>query len=259
MPRPTRTARSCIAPRPVTLRPSRSGFLLLVFSAATTTAPGLCWSSRRWWGGSLMSRGGTVSWRGCCLPWSNSGVLSRRLPLPPRPWRRASRTPLTAGGVCSTVRWWGTSPDGSTPGRSRISPSSPNSPPPGPSPPPATPSRTPICVPTTCCSRTTAGSSSSTGRTPSLPPPGSTCWSCCRVCGPKAARIPRSCSAGIPLRRVPIRPVSPPPWRGSPRSLSSTRSCPPPPGLPTLRAFQRAQGDAALAWLRTRWETAPSQ
>ena len=32
---------------------------------------------------------------------------------------------------------------------------------------------------------------------------------------------------------------------------------PPPPGLPTLRAFQRAQGDAALAWLRTRWETAP--
>lgn len=32
---------------------------------------------------------------------------------------------------------------------------------------------------------------------------------------------------------------------------------PPPPGLPTLRAFQRAQGDAALGWLRTRWETAP--
>ncbi|WP_427923552.1 phosphotransferase family protein [Streptomyces sp. cg40] len=32
---------------------------------------------------------------------------------------------------------------------------------------------------------------------------------------------------------------------------------PPPPGLPTLRAFQRAQGDAALAWLRTRWGTAP--
>ncbi len=27
---------------------------------------------------------------------------------------------------------------------------------------------------------------------------------------------------------------------------------PPPPGLPTLRAFQRAQGDAALAWLRRR-------
>ncbi|MDV9171696.1 phosphotransferase [Streptomyces sp. W16] len=31
---------------------------------------------------------------------------------------------------------------------------------------------------------------------------------------------------------------------------------PPPPGLPTLRAFQRAQGDAALGWLRKRWETA---
>ncbi|MFI7404394.1 aminoglycoside phosphotransferase family protein, partial [Streptomyces sp. NPDC049541] len=27
---------------------------------------------------------------------------------------------------------------------------------------------------------------------------------------------------------------------------------PPPPGLPTLRAFQRAQGDTALAWLRRR-------
>ncbi|MBK6019486.1 phosphotransferase [Streptomyces sp. MBT53] len=33
---------------------------------------------------------------------------------------------------------------------------------------------------------------------------------------------------------------------------------PPPPGLPTLRAFQRAQGDAALDWLRTRWGTGPS-
>ena len=32
---------------------------------------------------------------------------------------------------------------------------------------------------------------------------------------------------------------------------------PPPPGLPTLRAFQRAQGDAALAWLRKRLETTP--
>jgi len=31
---------------------------------------------------------------------------------------------------------------------------------------------------------------------------------------------------------------------------------PPPPGLPTVRAFQRAQGDAALRWLRARtgWE-----
>jgi len=27
---------------------------------------------------------------------------------------------------------------------------------------------------------------------------------------------------------------------------------PPPPGLPTLRAFQHAQGQAALAWLRHR-------
>lgn len=27
---------------------------------------------------------------------------------------------------------------------------------------------------------------------------------------------------------------------------------PPPPGIPTLRAFQRAQGDAALTWLRSR-------
>lgn len=32
---------------------------------------------------------------------------------------------------------------------------------------------------------------------------------------------------------------------------------PSPPGLPTLRAFQRAQGDAALAWLRKRLETTP--
>ncbi|MCI3275784.1 aminoglycoside phosphotransferase family protein [Streptomyces cylindrosporus] len=30
---------------------------------------------------------------------------------------------------------------------------------------------------------------------------------------------------------------------------------PPPPGLPTLRPFQRAQGEAALAWLRTRSKT----
>ncbi|MFJ8108656.1 phosphotransferase [Streptomyces sp. NPDC096132] len=29
---------------------------------------------------------------------------------------------------------------------------------------------------------------------------------------------------------------------------------PSPPGLPTLRAFQRAQGEAALAWLRRRWK-----
>jgi hypothetical protein len=27
---------------------------------------------------------------------------------------------------------------------------------------------------------------------------------------------------------------------------------PPPPGLPTVRAFQRAQGNAALQWLRQR-------
>ncbi|GCB50952.1 hypothetical protein SNL152K_8299 [Streptomyces sp. NL15-2K] len=32
---------------------------------------------------------------------------------------------------------------------------------------------------------------------------------------------------------------------------------PPPPGIPTLRAFQRAQGEAALAWLRKRCETRP--
>ncbi|MFI6464996.1 phosphotransferase family protein [Streptomyces sp. NPDC050538] len=32
---------------------------------------------------------------------------------------------------------------------------------------------------------------------------------------------------------------------------------PSPPGLPTVRAFQRAQGDAALAWLRKRLKTAP--
>ncbi|MEN3537255.1 hypothetical protein AAH991_19240 [Microbispora sp. ZYX-F-249] len=37
------------------------------------------------------------------------------------------------------------------------------------------------------------------------------------------------------------------------------RSLPPPPGLPTLRAFQLAQGRAALAWLRQRtgWRRAP--
>jgi aminoglycoside phosphotransferase len=32
-------------------------------------------------------------------------------------------------------------------------------------------------------------------------------------------------------------------------------SLPPPPGLPTLREFQRAQGDEALAWLRRRLES----
>lgn len=32
---------------------------------------------------------------------------------------------------------------------------------------------------------------------------------------------------------------------------------PPPPGLPTLRAFQKAQGDAALDWLRLRVESSP--
>ncbi|MGP4028815.1 phosphotransferase family protein [Actinomadura sp. 3N407] len=31
----------------------------------------------------------------------------------------------------------------------------------------------------------------------------------------------------------------------------------PPPGLPTLRAFQKAQGDAALDWLRRRMESSP--
>jgi hypothetical protein len=29
---------------------------------------------------------------------------------------------------------------------------------------------------------------------------------------------------------------------------------PPPPGLPTVRAFQAAQGEVALAWLRERLE-----
>lgn len=33
---------------------------------------------------------------------------------------------------------------------------------------------------------------------------------------------------------------------------------PPPPGLPTLRPFQRAQGDAALEWLRKRLGPAPA-
>ena len=42
-----------------------------------------------------------------------------------------------------------------------------------------------------------------------------------------------------------------PSW--SPRSVASSCSHslrPPPPGLPTLRAFQAAQGAVALAWLR---------
>ena len=33
---------------------------------------------------------------------------------------------------------------------------------------------------------------------------------------------------------------------------------PDPPGLPTLRPFQRAQGEAALSWLRRRWATRPA-
>jgi hypothetical protein len=33
---------------------------------------------------------------------------------------------------------------------------------------------------------------------------------------------------------------------------------PPPPGLPTLRAFQRAQGEAAVRWLRKRLGQAPA-
>ena len=33
---------------------------------------------------------------------------------------------------------------------------------------------------------------------------------------------------------------------------------PPPPGLPTLRAFQRAEGNACLAWLRERLEPEPA-
>jgi hypothetical protein len=28
---------------------------------------------------------------------------------------------------------------------------------------------------------------------------------------------------------------------------------PPPPGIPTVRAFQRAQGEAVLAWVREMW------
>jgi thiamine kinase-like enzyme len=34
---------------------------------------------------------------------------------------------------------------------------------------------------------------------------------------------------------------------------------PDPPGLPTLRAFQRAQGEVVLRWLRQRWAGASSR
>ena len=44
-------------------------------------------------------------------------------------------------------------------------------------------------------------------------------------------------------------PSSSPPSAGS---SCRTRSRPPPPGLPTLRPFQAAQGEVALAWLRRR-------
>lgn len=40
--------------------------------------------------------------------------------------------------------------------------------------------------------------------------------------------------------------------------LDSARR-PPPSGLPTLRAFQQAEGDACLAWLRERLEPAPNR
>ena len=42
---------------------------------------------------------------------------------------------------------------------------------------------------------------------------------------------------------------SSPPW---PAPLTWAASRPDPPGLPTVRAFQRAQGEVALRWLRTR-------
>ena len=32
---------------------------------------------------------------------------------------------------------------------------------------------------------------------------------------------------------------------------------PDPPGLPTVRAFQRAQGEVVLRWLKERWLDAP--
>lgn len=60
------------------------------------------------------------------------------------------------------------------------------------------------------------------------------------------------------LRRVPLGDVSP-------QAITATLAClagyflahsrlPPPPGIPTVRAFQAAQGEVALAWLRERLE-----
>ena len=37
--------------------------------------------------------------------------------------------------------------------------------------------------------------------------------------------------------------------------LVQRSTLPPPPGLPTLREFQRVQGEEALAWLRRRLES----
>lgn len=70
---------------------------------------------------------------------------------------------------------------------------------------PATASPTVTCGPTTSCSPRT-GWSSSTGRTRCGPPPGSTCWRCCRAWRRRAAPTPRPSSpptrwAGTPTRR----------------------------------------------------------
>ena len=108
---------------------------------------------------------------------------------------------------------------------------------------------TATCAPTTCWSPA-AASCSSTGRTPvsarrsSTSSPGRPRWSW------RAVRLPKSCS---PFPRPGRRSTATSSRRWSPRSAGSW--CrhslqPAPPGLPTLRAFQAAQGAVALAWLR---------
>ena len=57
-------------------------------------------------------------------------------------------------------------------------------------------------------------------------------------------------------RATRTRPHSMPSSRASPPTSPSASLLPPPPGLPTLRAFQAAQAEVARAWLaeRTGWD-----
>ena len=117
----------------------------------------------------------------------------------------------------------------------------------------ATDSSTATSAATTSCSRRNAVSCSSTGRARAPAPTGSRCWRCCRRSSSKAAARPRRCSRAsastISSRRTMLPLVA-----ALAGYFVERGRLPDPPGLPTVRAFQRAQGEVTIAWLRRLWE-----